>query len=236
MLYIKGRWGKHRRHAERKEIMERVLFDHDRTARIGLPEAVFCESKSLDVLVELLRAHGRDIKRPVLFTRLAPAVFSSLPEDIQALVDYHELSRTAFGAVMPRKERGRVAIVSAGTADGPVTWEAARTLEYLGVTHTVYEDSGVAGLWRVSSRLEEINSHDVIIVVAGLDAALASVMGGLTAKPVVAVPTSVGYGMARRGESALSSMLVSCAPGVSVMNIDNGYGAACAAARIVNLL
>lgn len=216
--------------------MERVLFDHDRAARIGLPEAVFCQSKSLDVLAELLNAHGRDSGRPVLFTRLAADVFSSLPAAVQSQVDYHELSRTAFGLALPRNGRGRVAIVSAGTADGPVTWEAARTLEYLGITHTVYEDSGVAGLWRVASRLEEINSHDVIIVVAGLDAALASVMGGLTPKPVVAVPTSVGYGMARQGESALSSMLVSCAPGVSVMNIDNGYGAACSAARIVNLL
>ena len=216
--------------------MERVLFDHDRAARIGLPEAVFCESKSPDVLAELLTAYGREGGRPVLFTRLAPAVFFSLPEDVRARVDYHELSRTAFGSIMPAKEAGRVAVVSAGTADGPVTWEAARTLEYLGIRHTVYEDSGVAGLWRVASRLEEINGHDVIIVVAGLDAALASVMGGLTPRPVVAVPTSVGYGMARRGEAALSSMLVSCAPGVSVMNIDNGYGAACAAARVISLL
>ena len=216
--------------------MERVLFDHDRAARIGLPEAVFCESKSPDVLAELLAAHGRDSGRPVLFTRLAPVVFFSLPENVRAQVDYHELSRTAFGAVLPAKAAGRVAVLSAGTADGPVTWEAVRTLEYLGIRHTVYEDSGVAGLWRVASRLEEINSHHVIIVVAGLDAALASVMGGLTPRPVVAVPTSVGYGMARQGEAALGSMLVSCAPGVSVMNIDNGYGAACAAARVISLI
>lgn len=216
--------------------MERVLFDHDRAARIGLPEAVFCEFKSPDVLAGLLLAHGQGSDRPALFTRLSPAVFFSLPEAVRAGVDYHELSRTAFGAVMPAKDTGRVAVVSAGTADGPVTWEAARTLEYLGIRHTVYEDSGVAGLWRVASRLEEINNHDVIIVVAGLDAALASVMGGLTPRPLVAVPTSVGYGMARQGEAALSSMLVSCAPGVSVMNIDNGYGAACAAARIISLI
>lgn len=216
--------------------MERVLFDHDRAARIGLPEAVFCESKSPDVLARLLIEHGRESGRPALFTRLAPAVFFSLPENVQACVEYHELSRTAFAATMPPNDRGRVAVVSAGTADGPVTWEAARTLEYLGIRHTVYEDSGVAGLWRVAARLEEINDHDAIIVVAGLDAALASVMGGLSPKPLVAVPTSVGYGMARQGESALSSMLVSCAPGVSVMNIDNGYGAACAAARIINLI
>jgi NCAIR mutase (PurE)-related protein len=129
-----------------------------------------------------------------------------------------------------------VSIVSAGTADGSVAWEAARTLEYLGIAHTIYEDSGVAGLWRLASRLDEINASDVVIVVAGLDAALASVLGGLTPKPIFAVPTSVGYGVARNGETALSGMLVSCAPGVAVMNIDNGYGAACAAARVVNLL
>jgi NCAIR mutase (PurE)-related protein len=216
--------------------MERVLFDHDRLARIGLPEAVFCESKSPDVLARLLEAHGRGSARPALFTRLAPATFFSLPDGIRSRVDYHELSRTAFGAVLPETAQGRVAVISAGTADGPVTWEAARTLEYLGIRRTVYEDSGVAGLWRLASRLEEINAHEVIIVVAGLDAALASVMGGLTPRPVVAVPSSVGYGMARGGEAALCGMLVSCAPGVCVMNIDNGYGAACAAARIIHLL
>jgi NCAIR mutase (PurE)-related protein len=216
--------------------MESVLFDHDRVARIGLPEAVFCESKSPEILAQLLSVYGRGSERPVLFTRLAPAVFFSLPEAIRAKVDYHELSRTAFAATLPEKRKGRVAVVSAGTADGPVTWESARTLEYLGIRHTVYEDSGVAGLWRVASRLEEINSHDAIIVVAGLDAALASVIGGLTPKPVVAVPSSVGYGMARHGEAALCSMLVSCSPGVSVMNIDNGYGAACAVARVIHLI
>ncbi|MDR2442422.1 MAG: AIR carboxylase family protein, partial [Deltaproteobacteria bacterium] len=109
-------------------------------------------------------------------------------------------------------------------------------LEYLGFDFDLYEDSGVAGLWRLAGVLEEINRHDVVIVVAGLDAALASVLGGLTPKPIIAVPTSVGYGRARGGESALSSMLVSCAPGVCVTNIDNGYGAACAAARVLNLL
>jgi NCAIR mutase (PurE)-related protein len=216
--------------------MERVLFDHARSARIGLPEAVFCESKSPDVLENLIRLYGRGAERPALFTRLSPAVHASLSNGARALVEYHALSRTAFGGTLPEKKSGRVAVVSAGTADGPVAWEAARTLVYLGIPHTLYEDSGVAGLWRLSSRLEEVNRHDVVIVVAGLDAALASVLGGLTPRPLVAVPTSVGYGVARQGETALNGMLVSCAPGVSVMNIDNGYGAACAAARIVNLL
>lgn len=220
--------------------MDCVLFDHDRTRRIGLPEAVFCQGKHPEAVRGLLRRFGGlepgQAAGPVLFTRLEPEVFRSFRAEEQALADYHELSRTAVTGRLPRQERGRVAVVSAGTADGAVAWEAARTLDYLGLAHTVFEDSGVAGLWRLSGRLEEINGHDVVIVVAGLDAALASVLGGLSPRPVFAVPTSVGYGMAESGRAALASMLVSCAPGVAVLNIDNGYGAACAAARVANLL
>ena len=216
--------------------MESVFFDHARTARIGLPEAVFCQGKPEEVVCDLLRAFCRGSGKPVLFTRLEAGVFDRFPPEVRAGVEYEPLSRTAFGDRLPSVPRGSVAVLSAGTADGFVTWEAARTLDYLGIRHTVFEDSGVAGLWRLSERMEAINSHDVIIVVAGLDAALASVMGGLTPKPLFAVPTSVGYGMADGGRSALSSMLVSCAPGVGVFNIDNGYGAACAAARVINAM
>ena len=223
-----------------------VVFDHARTARIGLPEAVFCQSKTPEVIAALMtkaprktarsRGDAAGAERPLLFTRLSGAVFSSLPAKARAGVDYHELSQTAFTGILPKRPKGRVAVVSAGTSDGPVAWEAARTLEYLGIAHTLFEDSGVAGLWRLTSRMDDIKAHDVVIAVAGMDAALASVLGGLVACPVVAVPTSVGYGMTRAGETALASMLVSCAPGIAVMNIDNGYGAACAAARVVNLL
>ncbi len=211
-----------------------ILFDHARTARIGLPEAVLCEGKPFDALQHLLSRFGKGSGHPVLFTRLSPEYFAQLPKSIQDLYDYHPLSRTAFGEALPPGKRGRVAVISAGTADGFVTWEAARTLAYLGIEHRVFEDCGVAGLWRLAERVEEINTFDVVIVVAGLDAALVSVIGGLTAKPVFGVPTSVGYGAAQGGRSALSSMLSSCAPGIGVMNIDNGYGAACAAARVVN--
>lgn len=216
--------------------MQHILFDHGRSARIGLPEAVFCEGKSAESLRALLERYGQNPERPVLFTRLAKDVFLSLPEELRARYDYHALSGTAFIACLPRNNGGSVAVVSAGTADGRTAWEAVRTLHYLGIETRVHEDNGVAGLWRLTSNLESIEAADAVIVVAGLDAALASVMGGLTGKPLFAVPTSVGYGMARHGEAALSSMLVSCAPGVSVMNIDNGYGAACAAARVINLL
>ncbi|HVZ52005.1 MAG TPA: nickel pincer cofactor biosynthesis protein LarB [Pseudolabrys sp.] len=214
-----------------------VLFDFDRHVRIGLPESVFCQGKPVDSLVALLRKFARGNGHPILFTRLGSDIFSALPQDVQDGVDYHPHSRTAWGDIMPRREGGgRVAVVSAGTSDGAVAWEAGRTLTYLGIAHTMFEDCGVAGLWRLTERLPEINEHDVIIAVAGMDAALASVLGGLTAKPLLAVPTSVGYGVVNRGESALNSMLASCAPGVSVFNVDNGYGAACAAARIVSLI
>jgi NCAIR mutase (PurE)-related protein len=219
-----------------QRIMHGILFDHSRSARIGLPEAVFCEGKSRDSLLALLQDQGLDAASPILFTRLAPELFKTFPENLRAKYRYHELSGTAFARTLPARPNGSVAVVSAGTADGRVTWEAAKTLEYLGIRHSVYEDNGVAGLWRLTSNLDKINAYDVLIVIAGLDAALASVLGGLTARPVFAVPTSVGYGAARSGETALACMLVSCAPGIAVLNIDNGYGAACAAARVINLL
>jgi NCAIR mutase (PurE)-related protein len=214
-----------------------VLFDHDRPARIGLPEAVFSEGKPPALLLDLLSRFRRGSGRAVLFTRLPPEFWASVPADLRASYDHDPLSRTAFGEPLPARDpRLGCAVVSAGSSDSRVAWEAARTLEYLGLRRKVFEDTGVAGLWRLSGALEDINSHDAVIVVAGLDAALASVLGGLTPRPVIAVPSSVGYGLARGGESALASMLLSCSPGVTVVNIDNGYGAACAAARILRLL
>lgn len=211
-----------------------ILFDHGRTARIGLPEAVFCEGKTDVDVLELLDRFGHGAERPILFTRLSPEIFALAPKEIRVGYDYHPLSRTAFAEIMESRSDGKIAIVSAGTADSPVAWEAARTLTYLGFTPELYEDCGVAGLWRLTERLDEINSADAIIVVAGLDAALLSVVGGLTSKPVFGVPTSVGYGVSEKGKAALCSMLSSCAPGVAIMNIDNGFGAACAAARVIN--
>ncbi len=215
--------------------MNTVLFDHSRTARIGLPEAVFSQGKDTEILKSLVREFHFN-KNPILFTRLKPEVYALFSDEEKKALNYHALSATAYTSALPKKEKGKVAIVSAGTADASVALEAARTLEYLGIEHNLFLDNGVAGLWRLTSHLEAINSHDVIIVVAGLDAALASVLGGLTAKPIYAVPTSVGYGIAEKGNVALGSMLASCAPGVPVMNIDNGYGAACAAVRVLNTL
>ncbi|MBR3663784.1 MAG: nickel pincer cofactor biosynthesis protein LarB [Desulfovibrio sp.] len=210
-----------------------ILFDHGRAARIGLPEAVFCEGKSFEAICELLERFGPKGERSILFTRLASDIFARVPEKISAGYDYDAVSRTAYASGLAPKKTATVAIVSAGTADAFVSHEAARTLSYLGIPFELFEDCGVAGLWRLTEKLEAINACGCVIVVAGLDAALASVLGGLTPKPIFAVPTSVGYGMACEGHAALASMLVSCAPGIGVLNIDNGYGAACAAARVV---
>lgn len=215
--------------------IEGVLFDYARTARVGLPEAVFSEGKPFSALLALLERFSTG-DPPILFTRLWPAVFERVAPEVRKIYNYDPVSGTAWAASLPARSKGSVAIVSGGTSDAPVAREAARTLEYLGISHTLLEDCGVAALWRLSERLPQINAHDAVIVVAGMEGALACVTGGLCPKPLFAVPTSVGYGVAAGGKTALAGMLSSCAPGVAVLNIDNGYGAACAAARVINIL
>ena len=212
-----------------------VRFDLERERRIGLPEAVFCAGKPFAVLSELFERFAATSAPPILFTRLSPEVFARVDRRIAEKYDYDPISRTAWNAVR-EKRPGTCAVVSAGSADAPVVMEAARTLEYLGYEARPFIDCGVAGLWRIEAAIADINACDVVICAAGLDAALASVLGGLTMRPIFAVPTSVGYGIATGGETALRSMLASCAPGVAVFNIDNGYGAACAAARVLRAL
>ena len=129
-----------------------------------------------------------------------------------------------------------MAIAAAGTADVGVALEASRTLRHAGVEASLIADVGVAGLWRLMDRIEDIRRRPIVIAVAGMDAALASVIGGLAPGVVIAVPTSVGYGAAEGGRTALNAMLASCAPGLVVCNVDNGYGAACAALRILNVM
>lgn len=218
--------------------MNRICFDEARLARIGLPEAVFSEGKDQESLQELLQRFCRGCGRPVLFTRLSSQRFEAVPAELRRLYDYDPLSRTAWGEKLASKgpQYGRVAIVTAGTSDASVSHEAGRTLEYLGIESQYFEDCGVAGLWRLEQRISEINACSAVIVCAGLDAALVSVLGGLTPLPIFAVPTSVGYGVAEGGHCALSAMLASCSPGVSTFNIDNGYGAACAVSRMLGVL
>ena len=149
-------------------------------------------------------------------------------------MNFEPLSETGFFQISKKgQKKNVVVVVSAGTSDSRVAHEAIKTLEFNGVCATQVFDVGVAGLWRVLDRLEEINSHPIIIAIAGMDAALPTVLGGLVSGTLIAVPTSIGYGAARDGETALMACLVSCSPGVTVCNIDNGYGAAIAALRII---
>jgi NCAIR mutase (PurE)-related protein len=209
-------------------------LDLTRLARIGLEEAVFGSGKTIEQIAAIIdRAAELDIG--LLVTRLDPDTFEALPARHKPRLDYDALSRTGiFLRTHPPRPAPVVAIVTAGTGDLPAGREAARTLEYYRQAYREYADVGVAGLWRLLDRVDEIKTAAVVIVVAGMDAALISVVGGLVPASVIAVPTSVGYGVARGGTAALHSALACCAPGVTVVNIDNGYGAACAALRVLN--
>ena len=207
-------------------------FDWQRGARTGVPEAVLCGAKSpaqIGFIVGQARARGARL----LLTRLEPGAFAGLDEDARAGLDYDPLSHTAvLGGPVPTVA-GAVAVVAAGTSDLPVAREAARTLAFSGHEALLIADVGVAGLWRLMARIEEIRTCRVVIAVAGMEGALFSVLGGLVSAPVIAVPSSVGYGVSEGGRAALHSALASCAPGVVAVNIDNGFGAACAALKML---
>ena len=206
--------------------------DFERGARIGLDEALFCESKTVDQISAIVDAVRAKTGR-MLLTRLDQSKYEALLVRHGAELEFDPLSRTAIlGQPHPTLVTGPVAIVMAGTSDLPVGREAARTLAFAGQPYREYTDIGVAGLWRLLEQIEDIRLSPVVIVAAGMDAALVSVVGGLVSSAVIALPTSVGYGVARGGATALHAALASCAPGISVVNIDNGYGAACAALRI----
>jgi pyridinium-3,5-biscarboxylic acid mononucleotide synthase len=207
-------------------------IDVDRLGRRGLPEAIYGEPKTEQELVSILSVLA-ERNGVALATRVSKAkaevVMKAHPEAI-----YHERSQclTIERKPLP-KLPGTVGIVGAGTADLPVVEEAAVTLALMGVTASIVNDAGVAGLQRTVRAAQELAACDVAIVVAGMEGALPSVISGLLACPVIAVPTSVGYGLNMAGLSALLTMLNSCSSGTTVVNIDNGYGAACAATLII---
>jgi hypothetical protein len=210
-----------------------LRLDFLRAQRTGLPEAILCGHKS-PAHIEALVAQALARNASLLFTRLDVATFAGLADDVRALLEHDALSRTAIlGTPTPTQGEPEVAIVTAGTSDAFVSRECARTLQFAGVPVLEVSDVGVAGLWRLLERVPELVRMRVVIAVAGMDAALPSVLGGLVPGVVVAVPTSTGYGVAHGGQTALHAILASCAPGVLACNIDNGYGAACAAMRIV---
>lgn len=212
-----------------------AVMDWDREARTGLAEAVYAIGKPLSCLAGLLEK-AADEKRRLLVTRLSPEAFAALPARLIGILNYDALSKTAILGEIAPAPKARVAVVSAGMADSSVAHEVCRTLAFAGVGSRQIADVGVAGLWRLMARLEDIRAYPVVVAVAGMEGALFSVLAGLISAPIIAVPTSTGYGVSSGGKLALHSALGSCAPGVVVVNIDNGFGAAQAALRIVNSL
>ena len=213
-----------------------VMLDFQRGERIGFDEAILCQGKTNEHLTEIL-AMARANAARFLLTRLSQEQLEGLSKADRDALDYEPVSRTAyFGMPKPESGRARVAVLAAGTSDVHVTREIQRTLSWSGVPSTLFADVGVAGLWRLINRLEGIREHQIAIVVAGMDAALPTVVGGLFGGVVIGVPTSTGYGVSTGGHTALNSILASCAPGVVTLNIDNGYGAACAAMRVLHCL
>ncbi len=205
-------------------------IDHHRELRRGFPEVIFCEGKTPEQITGIatrILEHGSDL----LATRCTPDQFAAVSGSIEGAV-YHEDGRLLAVRQSHPEEKGFVAVVAGGTSDRPVSEEAALTAQYLGCRVGRFYDVGVAGLHRLLSSWEEIREADVIVVVAGMEGALASVVAGMAAAPVIAVPTSIGYGASFGGLAALLAMLNSCAGGVTVVNIDNGFGAAYAAAVI----
>lgn len=214
---------------------ETYNIDVHREARIGFPEVVFGANKDLESLLGIIGAHERE-SRGCLVTRLRPEHFAPIEEAFPGGF-YDAVSGIWMREKEPRPHcQGSVGIVSAGTSDAFVVNEAFYTLRFLGVETERFQDVGVAGIHRVFKALDRIDSHDVLIVVAGFEGALPTVIGGLLRQPVIAVPTSVGYGVAQGGRTALNAILSSCANGISVVNIDNGYGAAMCAFRILNAI
>ena len=213
--------------------MDEFRLDWERVTRCGTSEAVLCEPKSA-AQIDAIIAHAKALERRLLLTRLGPRKLARLSATARSALDYEEASRTAIlGELSAPRYEGRIAIVCGGTSDMPVAGEALRTLAFAGEKATLLADVGVAGLWRLMERLDEIRRHRVVIAVAGMEGALFSVLGGLVPCAVVAVPTSVGYGVSRGGRTALNAALASCASGLAVVNIDNGFGAAHAALRIL---
>jgi len=212
-------------------------LDHHRVLRTGVPEVVYGEGKQPDqiaAIVERLKGRGH----PVLVTRLAAEVFALCRDRLETGAtgssSYDPLSRTwIWTDDQPAPTPvGNIVVACAGTSDLPVAEEAARTAEAFGNRVERVVDVGVAGLHRTLASLDTLRDARVLIVVAGMEGALPSVIAGLVASPIIAVPTSVGYGSSFGGLAALLAMLNSCAPGVTVVNIDNGFGAACAASLI----
>lgn len=206
-------------------------LDFDRERRQGVPEVVYGPGKTDTEIATIVRQLHDKNSGPILVTRVAPAT----AEAVMAAVaggSYDPRGRLLTWRSAPPRESFRLGVVTAGTADGPVADEAIAVATAIGLSVVDIRDVGVAGLHRLMARIEDIRQLDVVIVVAGMEGALASVLGGLVAAPVVCVPTSTGYGAALEGVTALLAMMTACAAGLTVVNIDSGFGAAMAAHRL----
>jgi NCAIR mutase (PurE)-related protein len=219
-----------------------ATVDHHRGIRQALPEVIYCQGKSTAQCVAIARAIFAKSGR-LLATRATPEQAEALCSEFGAAATWNESARTVAvkspkraarrnGTRAARKKPGRVLVVSAGTSDMSVAEEAAVTLEFMGVPVGRVYDAGVAGIHRILRHVPALRKASAVVVVAGMEGALASVVGGVTGRPVIAVPTSVGYGASFGGLAALLAMLNSCAAGVTVVNIDNGFGAGYAAGVI----
>ncbi len=206
-------------------------IDNHRQIRNGFPEVIYCGGKTTEHVVAIMKRLVEVSDNNVLATRAEKEVFDAVLKEIPD-AEYHELARLIMVRRGAQKETGNILVVSAGTSDLPVAEEAVLTAELMGNHVERLYDTGVAGIHRLLGHKTVLDKAKVIIVVAGMEGALASVVGGLVDKPVIAVPTSIGYGASFNGLAALLSMLNSCASGVTVVNIDNGFGAGYAAALI----
>jgi NCAIR mutase (PurE)-related protein len=228
--------------AEALEQLRRLPFedlgfakvDHHRSLRTGMPEVIFAESKT-PAQVATIFAHMARAGGNVLATRASREVYEAV-HGAEPRAEFHEVARAiTLRQTEPSAGKGTVSVVCAGTSDLPVAEEAAVTARLMGNTVEVVADVGVAGLHRLLAQQNTLQSARVLIVCAGMEGALPTVVGGLVNAPVIAVPTSVGYGASLGGVAALLGMLNTCAPNVSVVNIDNGFGAACIASLINHL-
>ncbi len=208
-------------------------LDSHREIRSGFPEVIFCSKKPDDFLVNIYQKMY-ELNGEVFGTRATKHQYEIVKAVIPEIT-YDEVSKILKYEKPDKKHIGKIAVCTAGTADIPVAEEAAQTAEFFGAKVERFYDVGVSGIHRLLSKIEDIQSANCVIAVAGMEGALASVIGGLVSNPVIAVPTSVGYGASMNGLSALLTMINSCANGVAVVNIDNGYGAGYMATQINRL-
>jgi pyridinium-3,5-biscarboxylic acid mononucleotide synthase len=206
-------------------------IDHHREMRTGYPEIIYCSGKTIEQVKEIFRVMSGN-ENNIIGTRANPEVYKEVKGILPAAVYYPEARIISFQKKKPDAPESKIAVITAGTSDIPVAEEAAVTSELLGNNVLRIYDAGVAGIHRLVDQLPKIRSCRVVIVIAGMEGALASVVGGLVDKPVIAVPTSIGYGASFGGIAALLAMLTSCSTGVTVVNIDNGFGAGFSASMI----